>query len=111
MLAAAEAAAELFLEAGDPGQDRTPGIRLELPAGGVEAAALVDRQAQRRRHRQAEAEHPGDAAPLVADHLATRHRPAVEDDGAIGDCRHGASSRSLPSIRSRSSCSSNQTVW
>ncbi len=52
-LAAAELAAELFLEAGDAGQDRPPGLVFELAAGGVEAAALLDRQAQRRRHRQA----------------------------------------------------------
>jgi hypothetical protein len=106
-----EAAPELLAEPGDAGEDRLPGLLFEHAAGGVEAPALLDRQAERRRHGQPEAEHPGDAAPLVADHLPARHRRAVEDDGAVGDRGQGASSRSRPSMRSRSSCSSNQTVW
>ena len=87
-LAAAEGAAELFGQAADAGEDRAPGLVVELAAGGVEAAALLDRQAERRRHRQAEAAHPGDAVALAADHLAVGHGRAVEDDGAVGHGGH-----------------------
>ncbi len=92
LLAAAELAAELFLQAADAGEDRAPGLDFELTAGGVEATALVDRQAEGGRHRQAEAQHPGDAAALVADHLAVGNRRAVEDDDAVGDRGHRKSS-------------------
>ena len=106
-----EAAAGLALERGDALEHARPELLVEAATAGVVAPALVDGEHERGRHRQAERAHARDAGALAADDLGVERNGAVEDDDPLGDAGHGCSSRSRPSIRSRSSCSSNQTVW